>query len=174
MNQPNFHQGTKTYALTPEWEKRLWEKIRKRSRDECWPWLGAFSKRGRGYIGIPYTNTTTQACRVAYMSFYRKSIPENMCVCHSCDNPNCCNPRHLSLGSHRTNLQDAARKGLMASGERNGRAKLNWKKVHEIRSSNETLAVLARRYGVGISTVWHVRHDKWLRPPDRGRNHGED
>ena len=40
---------------------------------------------------------------------------------HSCDNPICCNPKHLSKGTHKDNSDDKVRKNRHAFGEKNGR-----------------------------------------------------
>lgn len=32
-------------------------------------------------------------------------------VCHTCDNPPCCNPAHLYLGTAQTNVQDMIDRG---------------------------------------------------------------
>jgi hypothetical protein len=40
-------------------------------------------------------------------------IPEGLEVMHSCDNPACINPEHLSVGTHQQNIQDAVTRGRM-------------------------------------------------------------
>lgn len=38
-------------------------------------------------------------------------IPSGKLVCHACDNPPCINPRHLGLGTHKTNYEDMMLRG---------------------------------------------------------------
>lgn len=70
----------------------------------CWEWTGAIRKDGYGQCG------RRGAHRAAYEHAYGP-IPKGMFVCHSCDNPPCCNPAHLWIGSSHDNLVDCALKG---------------------------------------------------------------
>jgi transposase-like protein len=49
-------------------------------------------------------------------------------------------------------------KGRQATGENHGEAKLTEDAVRLIRSSGETLSILAARYGVDRSLIHQVRH----------------
>jgi len=90
--------------------RNFWAKVDVRGPEECWPWKRATTK---GYGVIRFKGRNQYAHRVAW-EFTRElengSIPSNMFVCHKCDNPPCCNPAHLFLGTHAENLKDAAEK----------------------------------------------------------------
>jgi hypothetical protein len=90
---------------------RFHSRVRRGEPDECWPWL-----RGRfadGYGGFKVGKQTMKANRVAY--FIANGIdPGQLQVCHTCDNPSCCNPAHLFLGDTSANITDAVEKGRIA------------------------------------------------------------
>lgn len=89
-------------------------KVIQRGPGECWPWAAATNLGGYGIFqinGKPYG-----AHRVAYI-IKNGDIPEPMCVCHTCDNPPCCNPAHLWLGTMTDNRADCVRKGRQAKGD---------------------------------------------------------
>lgn len=104
-----------------------------------------------------------QAHRIAY-ELSIGPIPPGLHVCHSCDNPPCCNPHHLFLGSNRVNMHDRDAKGRGANryGERNGRARLSWNQVQAIRDryaiGNIGQRPLAREFGVSMSQIGRIVH----------------
>jgi DNA invertase Pin-like site-specific DNA recombinase len=89
-----------------------------------------------------------------------------MVVMHSCDNPGCVNPAHLSVGTSGDNTRDAAKKGRMPSGARNGSAKLKPEQVERIRElykqGGYTHAQLGRMFGVSKLPVGRIlRGQSW-------------
>ncbi len=85
----------------------------------CWPWIGAVNRRGYGVTSINHRLVTTH--RLAY--FYEHgSFPDGLCVCHRCDNPPCCNPAHLFIGTTQDNTADMVRKKRQSSGEKHSKA----------------------------------------------------
>lgn len=114
---------------------RFWAKVERRGPDECWNWTA--NRAGDGYGSIGVDGRMLGAHRVAW-ELTRGAIPKGegvhgTCVCHRCDNPLCCNPAHLFLGSHTDNVRDMRGKGranrantemLQARGEKRLNAKL--------------------------------------------------
>ena len=89
-------------------------------------------------------------------------IPRGMYVCHSCDNPLCCNVDHLFLGTPKQNMDDKEAKGRgikppVHRGEQHHNAKTTAAQVDEIRSAAGTLDAIASRYGVSAKTVWRIK-----------------
>lgn len=154
--------------ITPE---KFWARLHK--TDTCWVWTGATSGKG-GYGKLTYLKRVQFAHRLAYI-FTHGSIPAGMDVLHHCDNPPCCNPDHLFLGTARENVRDAIAKGRMhhkyphpgARGEASPHAKLTWQDVKEIRAYPRyrgALADLSRRYGLTHSTIAAILHGKTWKP----------
>lgn len=79
--------------------------------ETCIEWDGPFANRYK-YGIVSLDGHRLLAHRLAYRLFHGK-IPRGFCVCHSCDNPKCFNPKHLWVGTQKENMQDAHRKGRL-------------------------------------------------------------
>lgn len=99
--------------------QRFWEKVIK--KESCWEWSGSPSKAGYGTLSI--NKIPINAHRISYEIHIGK-IPENMCVCHKCDNRICVNPDHFFLGTKKDNMEDKRLKKRHAYGEKTGNSKL--------------------------------------------------
>jgi hypothetical protein len=85
--------------------------------DACWPWMGSRNPAGYGYCKMLGENL---AHRVSFR-LHKGAIPDDRPrICHSCDNPPCCNPAHLWAGTDKDNSCDREQKsrGNHAVGER--------------------------------------------------------
>lgn len=87
--------------------RRFWSKVARLGADECWPWLAFRDRDGYGRFSIGGTDMSAQRAAWALTS---GEIPKGLHVLHDCDNPPCCNPAHLFLGTHADNMKDSARK----------------------------------------------------------------
>lgn len=93
--------------IHPPWEERLWAKIEVGASWECWPITG---HRSKGYGRLKVNGTTQRAHRLVWIYTYGP-IPPGLKVLHHCDNPPCCNPEHLFLGTDADNMNDKVVKG---------------------------------------------------------------
>ena len=92
------------------WASAFWSLVIKSGGpDACWPWIGRRDKKGYGryHFGDRYS---CLAHRLAF-AIANGMVPAGAQVNHSCDNPPCCNPAHLHLGTHITNMQEMAARG---------------------------------------------------------------
>lgn len=99
---PN-HNGLHTLTA----EQRFWNKVDKGDESGCWVWKGSTT---RGYGTLSLNGKPYYAHRFSY-ELHHGAIPESLFVCHTCDNPVCCNPAHLWLGTMKDNMDDKIRKG---------------------------------------------------------------
>lgn len=86
--------------------------------EACWPWT--YTRFANGYGCLVFGGKTMLAHRVMKAVTVGRVLERFEFVCHTCDNPICCNPSHHFIGSPRENSQDALRKGRIATGLRNG------------------------------------------------------
>jgi len=135
----------------------FWRHVDRCGEDECWPWLRATTQTGYGmYLG-------TTAHRTAYNLTHEPHLsPEQLCL-HRCDNPPCCNPRHLFAGTGKDNVADCRAKGRLSKGPIRAdglplSAKLTaYEAADRIReeyaSTHTTQRALAVKYGISPSAV---------------------
>ena len=85
-------------------EEIFWSKVLIKNLDECWIYKGYKTQAGYGqfYNGI----SIEYAHRFAYESYHKCKIPIGKFILHRCDNPACCNPRHLYIGTQYDNVGD--------------------------------------------------------------------
>ena len=97
------------YVVRPLAE-RFWGNVRK--TNSCWLWIGCSNPLGYGTTSVKingkHTNKLTH--HIAFFLTYGRWPRYLM---HSCDTPRCVNPKHLTEGSHRQNMQDAYSRGLI-------------------------------------------------------------
>jgi len=136
---------------------RFWAKVDKRGPNDCWPWTGTTDKDGYGEIH--FHGKHDKAHRVSW-ELLHGPIPENMKICHHCDNPPCCNDAHHFLGTTADNNKDRAQKGrnIDNRGIKHSMAKFSLEEIKQIRKIGraKTLRCWAKELGVSSSTVWRI------------------
>ena len=149
------------YAKDCNAEMRFWARVNKNTPSGCWIWVGCVDKWGYG--DLSYKGKHIQAHRLAWRLL--ESDPGEMDVLHKCNNPPCCNPDHLYLGTDLENARDR----LAVGTQHYPVGKLTAEQVLEIRrrlvwihGKKTNAKELAAEFGVRPGTILKVWHgDSW-------------
>lgn len=154
--------------MRPNPSQRFWAKV-DRSGD-CWVWTACRFVNRRGvpdYGAFQFEGRLQHAQRVAWV-LTNGPIPEGLFVLHSCDNPPCVRPAHLSLGTHRKNMDQMVARLRYTHGTAHHSNRLTPDQVREIRiaiANGDPLPTIAAKYGVTTAAIWLIRSGKnwkWL------------
>lgn len=151
-------------------EERFWAHVHIDSNlDACWPWTLNLGTHGYGNFMIR-PHQAVRPSRFAWILTFG-DIPDELNVCHECDNPPCCNPYHLFSGTQLDNIRDMAAKGRRVDhvGSQHPKAILCEKDIPVIRcrlSVGDRPTDIARDYGIGRSTIYGIKnHQTWKQVP---------
>jgi HNH endonuclease len=143
----------------------FWRTVSIRGEDECWPWTGYLNEDGYGEFFFARKMHGAHELAVTFTTGEVKD--PGLDTCHSCDNPPCCNPRHLRFGTRLENVADMIKRGRVRAGSAHPFAKLTEAAVVEIRVRRANGAMqktLAADYGISeayVSTI--VNGLTWVR-----------
>ena len=146
----------------------LWAKVDKSAGDDgCWPYTGSTDRRGYGRPGRAVVRGTETKRYYAHRRSYEihvGPIPDGKLIMHTCDNPPCCNPKHLRIGTDAQNNADMRRKGRHAKGDEFPQAKLNADKVREIRqllAAGKGRNEIAPLFGISANHVSGIKNGRY-------------
>lgn len=151
--------------LTERQLSNFWKKVVKRTKDECWEWIGGVDNKNKK---APYGRQTINgkklyAHRISYF-INIGDFDESLEVMHTCDNSLCVNPHHLKLGTHHDNMMDMVEKKRYCKGTNLASSKLNEQKVKEIRElykKGESCRKIAPKYNVSKTTIADVVNNRY-------------
>jgi uncharacterized protein (DUF433 family) len=85
-----------------------------------------------------------------------------MIVRHTCDNPKCCNPKHLLIGTKKDNTQDMVSRRRHCFGDAHSKKLKEADVVNIIErlKNGDTQQVIADEYGVARSLIGLIKQGK--------------
>ena len=138
-------------------ENDFWARVEIADPGDCWPWKS--HRLSTGYGSFWFNGHNRIASRIAWT--FTHGDPGDLLVCHRCDNPPCCNPAHLFLGTSSDNTNDAYAKGRLRwlAGSEHPTAILFEQMVVEMRerfARGERAAALADEFGISLTTLYGI------------------
>lgn len=165
-------QPKKTRAKKPTLDRLLNNIDTSAGPDACWPWTGWRNARGYGHTSVLENGRRVGhgAHRVMYVETYGP-VPDGLFVLHNCNNPPCCNPAHLRVGTQIENMADRQTTGAgYARGAAAPRAVdvppevvAAIRALYQRRKPGRGQVALAERFGLSRTTVQRIltRTDRW-------------
>lgn len=116
---------------------KFFEQVEIKGPNDCWEGFG--TKNAQGYMIFRVNGSNCLAHRLSYF-IHHGTLPENLLVCHKCDNPPCVNPNHLFLGTRGDNARDCSSKGRFPT-----QARTHCPQGHEYSEENTYINKLGHR-----------------------------
>lgn len=100
-------------VMIPNRVERFWARVGPPNHRGCREWNGSPGPNGYGLVqgSVRYRGYSFLAHRVAWALSNNQEPPPGLIVRHSCDNPSCCEPAHLLIGTHADNTADMIERG---------------------------------------------------------------
>ena len=97
--------------MSDDARQRFWNKVHIGLLKDCWEWQGSRTRWEYGRFAPSHGDKPMFVHRISY-TLTRNEEPDDLVVRHFyCDNPPCCNPSHLEIGTSADNVADMMRKG---------------------------------------------------------------
>lgn len=116
--------------------------------DACWPWIPPSNAKG-GYGRIRILGKWKLVSRLVLADKLGRDLLRAEFATHECDNPPCCNPRHIVLGDATTNNREREARSRGRYGEVRARDAL----IYDEFARGDSRKVLAERHRLSIHTI---------------------
>lgn len=126
--------------------------------DACWPWkrgTGGGTGRGKARPYFQVDGKKWIVYRLVWKLVKGEDLPEDVLLCHKCDNSICCNPKHLEKGTHQDNMDD------MVKRDRHGLPSHTVRRIRiQLIKGEMTHAEIGEMYAVSRSLVTRIANDQ--------------
>ncbi|SRR5258708_16749268 len=165
-----------------DWSDRFWSKVDPAfgfgPYGTCWKWIACYNKYGYGrfHLGGRNDGYVEKAHRLAYILCIDEIPSDKPCVLHICNNPPCCNPAHLYVGTQKDNMSQMARDGRHFSlnkpeciprGDKHGNTKIPDAQLHEVfemRAMGLSYQKISVKFGVSDVCIGNIITGKSRNP----------
>lgn len=141
---------------------RFWKYTNKLSNHDCWEWNSKqHNEHGYGHL-FSGRGVIIKAHRLSYSLHIGCAMNDQDNLLHSCDNPKCVNPYHLSTGTQLENIQDCISKNRnskppISYGEQHHNTKFKESDIINILADKRSYMLIANDYGVCAETIGRVK-----------------
>lgn len=145
----------KIESLLPNQKTRFWKNVARKNKDDCWHWQGWLNRQEYGEYNV--NGNKYLAHRIAF-KLHNDKDPLGLLVLHKCDNPSCCNPHHLFLGTDYDNILDMINKGRN-NRNRGHKSRFNQQDINkmiELRKECKGYKEIAKVFNVTDSTISNI------------------
>ena len=121
--------------------------------DACWQWKqkpGAGKGRGKPRPYFSVAGRKYLAYRLVYELVHGVELTQAQMIRHTCDNPLCCNPKHMLIGDHDDNMQD------MVERDRHGLPSHVVRAIRKLLAEGRTHQSIADLYGISKTVVTRI------------------
>lgn len=139
--------GTKVILVRKGYRYNEKDLIIKVSENKCWEVIShALDNGGYGQYKKKRTH-------VLMYEKYIGKVPKGMVVRHKCDNPSCCNPFHLEIGTQKDNNHDKLIRSRLQDGY------LTYDEAKAIAEFEGTIHEIMSHFGVTKDVVWKIKNN---------------
>jgi hypothetical protein len=124
----------------------FWSRVEKQP-EGCWLWTGTIGTGGYG--AFSYGGRVFTATRFLVENILGNTLGD-LIVCHHCDVPQCVNPDHLFIGTHKLNADDRDMKGRGLAGIKKTR--------EHVRKIVEASAATRNNWSEERKLAWRLAH----------------
>lgn len=126
--------------------------------DSCIVCITHTATNSKGYGQLYLKGKVQKLHRIVYEAV-KGEIPVGLLIRHSCHNPKCCNPEHLSVGTDQDNADDKMKAGRYSCpvGSSNYLSTLSKEDILDIRTKRMSCGMFGKLYNVHKTTISKIQ-----------------